>query len=92
MLVETRASCTLRIIQEQLSNEVIEEVKPRDEGLAGKVHYLPHQAVIRRDKETTKICVVYDASSRGAGQSLLHTGPRDPSPIQDVHCGCCGRH
>ena len=36
----------------------------------GKVHYLPHHAVIRRDKETTKLCVVYDASARSGGPSL----------------------
>jgi hypothetical protein len=31
---------------------------------ASKVHYLPHQAVIRKDAVTTKVRVVYDALSK----------------------------
>jgi hypothetical protein len=51
------------IIKDQLKTEVIEPVaaleKPSD-----KLHYLPHQAVIRKDAETTKIRIVYDVSER----------------------------
>lgn len=41
---------------------------------------MPHQAVIRKDAETTKIRIVYDASAKESknGTSLnncLHTGP-----------------
>ena len=66
------------IIKEQLSSGVIEKVT-KLEG-ACKVHYLPHQAVIRKDAETTKLRIVYDASSKEGmnGISLndcLHTGP-----------------
>ena len=66
------------IIKEQLSSGVIEKVTEL-EG-ACKVHYLPHQAVIRKDAETTKLRIVYDASSKEGknGISLndcLHTGP-----------------
>ena len=45
----------------------------------GKVHYLPHHAVIRRDKETAKLRVVYDASARSGDPTLndcLYTGPK----------------
>ena len=36
----------------------------------GKVHYLPHREVIRLDKDTTKLRVVYDASAKRGGPSL----------------------
>ena len=44
-----------KLIREQLNSSVIEEVA----GLERKecVHYLPHQAVIRRDAKTTKLRV-----------------------------------
>ena len=66
------------IIKDQLRSGVIERVAEL-EG-ACKVHYLPHQAVIRKDAETTKLRIVYDASAKEGknGISLndcLHTGP-----------------
>ena len=66
------------IIKDQLSSGIIERVTDL-EG-ACKVHYLPHQAVIRKDAETTKLRIVYDASAKEGknGTSLndcLHTGP-----------------
>ena len=66
------------IIREQLSSGVIEKVAELEE--SDKIHYLPHQAVIRRDATTTKLRIVYDASSKESksGTSLndcLHTGP-----------------
>ena len=36
----------------------------------GEVTYLPHRAVIRADKETTKLRVVLDASAKNRGPSL----------------------
>ena len=50
------------IIKDQLRSRVIERVAEL-EG-ACKVHYLPHQAVIRKDAETTKLGIVYDASAK----------------------------
>ena len=66
------------IIKDQLSSGIIKRVTDL-EG-ACKVHYLPYQAVIRKDAETTKLRMVYDASAKEGknGTSLndcLRTGP-----------------
>ena len=50
------------IIEEQLRAGVIEKVAELEK--APKVHYLPHQAVVHNESATTKVRVVYDASSK----------------------------
>ena len=50
------------IINEQVKEGIIERVSELE--TAGKVHYLPHRAVVRENAETTKVRVVYDASSK----------------------------
>ncbi|XP_028410434.1 uncharacterized protein LOC114533050 [Dendronephthya gigantea] len=67
-----------RIIRDQAEQGIIEQVPSLEK--AGKVHYLPHQAVIRKDAVTTKVRIVYDASSRGIKSKTslndcLHVGP-----------------
>ena len=47
-------------IQDQLANGIIETVDC-SESTFSKVHYLPHHPVMRMDKTTTKLRVVYDA-------------------------------
>ena len=63
------------------------EVEDSCPGEIGKVHYLPHQAVIQRDKSTTKMRIVYDASAKENGPSLndcLYTGPALAQNILDI--------
>jgi len=58
----------------------------------GEVHYLPHHAVIRQDKETTKLRVVYNASARSGGPSLndcLYTGPKFNQNVFDILLRFC---
>uniref|UniRef100_A0A914IGD7 Integrase catalytic domain-containing protein n=1 Tax=Globodera rostochiensis TaxID=31243 RepID=A0A914IGD7_GLORO len=69
------------ILTDQLQKSVIERVDMSSPNI-GPVHYLPHRAVIRTDKATTKIRIVMDASAKPknnpAAPSLndcLHTGP-----------------
>ena len=65
-----------KVITDQLEHGVIEKVESI--GIPGKDKYLPHQAVIRDDHSSTKLRVVFDASSKTIGPSLndiLHKGP-----------------
>ncbi len=75
------------IIKDQLETGVIERVVELEK--AGKVHYLPHQAVIRKEATTTKVRIVYDASSKEkkSGTSLndcLHVGPSLNPLLYDI--------
>ena len=58
------------IIKDCLTEGIVEEANniPKK----GRVHYLPHRAVIRNDKETSKIRVVYDASSQVKNEAFLN--------------------
>ena len=66
-----------RTIQEQVKKGIIETVN-LEEPCANRIHYLQHHAIIHRDKTTTKLRIVYDASAKVDGPSLnecLHKGP-----------------
>ena len=73
-------------IREQLTKGVIEPVS-HNEKTTNQVHYLPHHGVVRYDKATTKLRVVYDASSKTSGPSLnecLYKGPKFHQFILDL--------
>ena len=75
------------VIKGQLKEGIVEVVDQLNLGEIGKVHYLPHHAVIRRDKSTTKMRIVYDASANDGGPSLnecLYTGPVFVQHILDI--------
>ena len=67
------------IIKDQEQQGIIERVDIKQECEIGKTTYLPHHPVIRQDKTTTKVRVVFDASAKDrSGTSLnscLYTGP-----------------
>ena len=73
------------IMQEQLQQEIIEKIQPGQ--TANTLHYLSHHAVIRKDKQTTKLRIVYDASARDKGLSLndcLYSGLKFDQSILDI--------
>lgn len=75
------------IIRDQISRGMVKVVQNPEESNLSGTHYLPHHAVIRRDKETTKLRVVYDASARAEGVSLndcLYTGLKFDQRILDI--------
>ena len=53
------------IMKAQLSAGIIERVATK--AVIGEVTYSPHRAVIRDDKETTKLRIVYDLSAKNKG-------------------------
>ena len=62
-----------------MKDGIIEKVLKCEEN-KGEVCMLPHHAVVREDKETTKIRIVFDASARDSTTSmslnqLLEVGP-----------------
>lgn len=60
-----------KIIKEQEQNGIVERapVKNIESDLEAKrVHYSPHHAVVRKDRETTKVRVVYDGSAKSSKQ------------------------
>ena len=74
------------IICDQRERGIVEEVGD-SEVTSNVIHYLPHHAAIRHDKETTKVRVVYDASARSSGPSLndcLYTGPKFNQRILEI--------
>ena len=75
------------IIRDQMKSGIVETVTTPGDGPIGRVHYIPHHAVVREDKQTTKLRIVYDASARNGGPSLndcLYTGPTFGQNILDI--------
>ena len=74
------------VIDYQLKTGIVELVNESEPTQHGHVHYLPHRAVVRDDKSSTKVRVVFDASassdtynssfpSFGSLNSCLYAGP-----------------
>ena len=80
------------IIKEQLQTGIIEPVEKEQEEIqeiSKRIHYLPHHAVIREDKTTTKIRVVFYGSARSKSEELsindcLERGPDLITSLFDI--------
>lgn len=61
-----------QILKEQQRLGIVESVKEPDVVQDGThIHYLPHHAVVRHDKTSTKVHIVYDASARSHAVSTF---------------------
>ena len=74
------------VIKDQLKRgivEIVDDTEPKN----NLIHYLPHHPVVREDKTTTKLRIVYDASAKTCGPSLndcLYAGPKFGQSIMDI--------
>lgn len=76
------------LIKTQEKEGIIEPVTDQVVISPGKIHYIPHREVVRDDKETTKVRIVYDASAKISGypslNECLETGSNLLPKIFDV--------
>uniref|UniRef100_A0A1X7UDI3 Reverse transcriptase domain-containing protein n=1 Tax=Amphimedon queenslandica TaxID=400682 RepID=A0A1X7UDI3_AMPQE len=76
-----------QFIKDQIDNGIVEVVEDPTLVEGERVHYLPHHGVVRHDKRTTKLRIVYDASAKSNGLSLnecLHVGPKFNQKIFEI--------
>jgi len=76
------------IICQQLADGIVERVPHCEENLSG-CHFLPHHGMVREDKETTKLRVVFDGSAKDRLNDLslndcLEKGPNTTPHIFDI--------
>ena len=77
----------IEVIREQETLGIIEQVEDPESSTGGRIHYLPHHAIVKNNNTTTKVRVVFDASAKLNGPSLnecLHIGPRFNQKILDI--------
>ena len=74
---DSRISIHWQIIKQQEDNGIIERVQNDDiVASPGRDHYLPHHPVVKEERETSKVRVVYDASSNSPSlNECLEKGP-----------------
>ena len=69
------------IFKELQKDGVLEIVTKDMSAEIGKTYHMPHQLVIREDKDTTKIRAVYDCSSKMNGVDSLNDCLEVPEPL-----------
>ena len=76
-----------QIIKEQLSSGIVEEVSEKEvtniqssDAHNENIHYIPHHAVKRQNRETTKLHVVYDGSAKSNNQPYALNDCQETAP------------
>ena len=69
-----------KIIKEYIKEDIVEIVPPNEEIVApGSAHYLSHRAVVKENRETTKVRIVFDGSAHLSNEpsinDVLYSGP-----------------
>lgn len=76
-----------KVMREYITLNHMEEL-PENEKIKEKAVYLPHHAVVREDKETSKVRVVFDGSAKGNNNISLNdellVGPRLQEDLRDI--------
>ena len=76
-----------KTVQDQVKYSIVQIMEPHGHESGQKLHYLHHHTIEQRDKETTKVRIVYDASARSTGPSLndcLYPGPKFNQKILNI--------
>ncbi|GBN74693.1 hypothetical protein AVEN_206945-1, partial [Araneus ventricosus] len=60
-----------QVINDQIKDGIIEKVDP-NATRGERIYYIPHRAVLRKNHSSTKLRVVYDASSKDKNQKSLN--------------------
>ena len=68
----TLASEYNKIVNQYIEDGIVEYVPSENTGEINEVHYLPHRAVVRENRETSKVRIVYDASARLPNEPSLN--------------------
>ncbi|XP_033116625.1 uncharacterized protein LOC117116658 [Anneissia japonica] len=75
------------VVDSYREKEYIRKVNPEEKHNLEQQWFLPHFPVVKLDRETTKVRVVYDASASYRGVSLndvIHNGPKLQNNLFDV--------
>jgi hypothetical protein len=70
-----------------MKQRIVQLVEDPNKTEGDRIHYLPHHAIVKIERATTKVRIVYDASSKSKGPSLnesLHVGPKFNQKFFDI--------
>ena len=74
------------VIKDQMSHRIIERVSDIYTAGMGRVNHLPHHAVMCKDQQSSKFCVVYNTSARC---NCLYAGPKFRQNIVEILLWFC---